>query len=218
MSSIIVGHKAKNDTMKKIIWVQLVLLSIVGNTYSQNEFLPGFIILNSNDTIFGNIENEREIYSSLICVFKSADSNKIQQYLPTEIRAYYLSNNRFFKSRRMVINNVEKNIFLQVMIEGELNIYKHKDLKRVTHVYAEKKEYGLTELMPSYYKSYDKRYIQKMKPFTGLLRLLTADEPKFKDKIDALPDVFNSELVNLAKDYHEAVCKDADCKVFFYDY
>lgn len=209
--------------MRKFIGIQLILLSIFGKIYSQPEFIPefipGFIILNSNDTIFGEIEDEKEMYSSLICVFKSVDSNKIQQYLPTEIKAYRLSNNRFFRSRRMVINNVEKTIFLQVMIEGELNIYKHKDLKRNIHMYVEKKELGLLELLPTIYKPQGKTYYQAIKPFTGVLHYFTMDEPQFKDKINAIPDIYNgNELVRLAKDYHETVCKSADCNVFFYDY
>jgi len=114
--------------------------------FSQNEYLPGYIILTTNDTIHGKIINERDTFSGIYCIFQNKDSSIVRQYMPTEIKSYHLSNNRYFISKRLLIENIERIVFLQVLEEGELNIYRYKDINRNLHYFIENKTLGISEL------------------------------------------------------------------------
>jgi len=206
--------------MKRLIWIQ-ILLFIAINGFSQNEYLPGYIILNTNDTIRGKIINERDIFSGVYCIFQNNDSSITRQYMPTEIKSYLLSNNRYFKSKRLLIENIERIVFLQVLLEGELNIYRYKDINRNLHYFIENKTLGISELWPikeSQEVFENQPYIKTLRPFIGVLEYYTADEPSFRNRINKMLDLYSSTLIDIAKDYHEIVCKKGDCKVYFYEY
>ncbi len=205
--------------MKRLIWISFFLFIVI-NSYSQQEYLPGTIILNTNDTLHGKIMNEKDIFSGIYCIFQQNDST-FRQYTPTEIKSYYLSNNRYFRSTRLKIGNVERIIFLQVLEEGELNIYRYNDIKRKLHYFIENKTLGITELWPakeSLEVNESLTYMKTIRPFIGVLEYYTADEPFFKNRIKKMLNLFGAELVGIAKDYHEIVCKKGDCKVYFYEY
>jgi len=206
--------------MKKLIWIQILLFFAI-NSFSQNEYIPGYIILNTNDTIHGKIINERDIFSGIYCIFQNKDSSITRQYLPTEIKSYHLSNNRYFISKRILIENIQRIVFLQVLIEGELNIYRYKDIKRDIHYFIENKTLGISELWPakeSMEVIENQPYMKTLRPYIGVLQYYTANEPIFKNRFKNLLDISGSSLIEIATDYHVLVCKKDDCKVYFYEY
>ena len=206
--------------MKRLIWIQVLLFFAI-HGFSQNEYLPGYIILNTNDTIHGKIINERDIFSGIYCIFHNKDSSIVRQYLPTEIKSYHLSNNRYFISKRLLIENIERIVFLQVLEEGELNIYRYKDINRNLHYFIENKTLGITELWPvkeSMEVIENQPYMKTLRPFIGVLQYYTANEPTFKNRIKKMLDITGTSLIEIATDYHVFVCKKDDCKVYFYEY
>ena len=206
--------------MNRLIWIQILLFFAI-NSFSQNEFIPGYIVLNTNDTISGKIINDRDISSGIYCIFQNKDSTILRQYVPTEIKSYHLSNNRYFRSKRLRIENIERIVFLQVLVEGELNIYRYKDIRMNLHYFIENKTLGITELWPikeSLEVNEYQPYMKTLRPFIGVLEYYTADEPSFKTRINKMLNIYSSTLIDIAKDYHELVCKKEDCKVYFYEY
>jgi hypothetical protein len=75
-----------------------------------------YIILNSQDTILGNVTNSINKYGQ--CKLVTKQSSKT--YTPEDIIGYS-SNSNYFTS------NITDSTFVQVLVAGKLNIYKHFD-------------------------------------------------------------------------------------------
>ena len=66
-----------------IIFILLCLSNILN---AQNDFRAGYIITNSNDTVFGEIDYRGDILMGKLCKFKT--NGNIVDYLPSQISAY----------------------------------------------------------------------------------------------------------------------------------
>jgi hypothetical protein len=98
----------------------LIILSIsILKSYSQIPVSPGFVVLNNNDTIYGNIEYSR--FSALNkCVIIKNGTSTIQILKPEQVSDFFISPDLHFQSQH--IGN--RYTFLQLISEGKINLYK----------------------------------------------------------------------------------------------
>lgn len=187
-----------------------VFLLSAGLLNAQTDFRPGYIVENSGDTIFGYIDYRGDLLMSSICRFKDTD-NTIKVFSPYEIMAYRFIDSKLFVSRK--VN--DKNVFLEYLIKGKINIYFMRDASG-GHYYIDKENVELTEI------PYEERIIylyevpfnHKSSKHIGVLSYLMQDAPEFKSRIESITKPDHQNLIKLAEDYHNTVCKDEECVIY----
>lgn len=105
----------------------ILLLSIIPETiFSQDNFIKGFIITNTSDTVFGLIKSRADYRSYKTCTFKASEIEDAVNYKPEELAGYGFNKNIGFRSNR-VLNNDSIYVFkfIEVLVEGEISLLKH---------------------------------------------------------------------------------------------
>jgi hypothetical protein len=192
---------------KLILFGLLTLTSILN---AQTDFRPGYVIDHSGDTLFGEIDYRGDLLMSSICRFKSAD-NQINEYSPGDITAFRFIDSKYYVSREIDL----KKVFLEYLIKGQVNIYYMRDEKG-DHYFIDKDSLTLSEI------PYEEgiKYIDK-KPFhyettkhIGFLNYYMQDAQGFQSRIEKIKKPKHDNLIKLAEDYHNSVCKDEKCIVY----
>ncbi len=195
----------KQADLKKTLIVILFLICIP-SLYAQKEFRPGYVITVSNDTIFGEIDYRRDLLMGERCKFKS-DKDQIVDYFPQDIKAYRFTDGKYFVSREVV----GKMVFLEFLIKGQLNVYFLRDTSG-DHYYIDRDGMLLSEL--PYEEGLkivnSKQVFYTTKTHIGILKYYTQDAPDINNQINQMKKPEHKELIQLAENYHHAVCQDGE--------
>ena len=196
--------------MKFNILILVGFLISTGILRAQTDFKPGYIIKNTGDTIFGEIDYRGDILMGTICKFKNSD-NSIVEYSPSDILGY-----RFIDSKYYVSKEVDsKKVFLEYLIKGKISIYYIRD-KNGEHYYLDKEDVNLTEIPYEEgikYKN-DKQYYYSSTKHFGVLNYYMQDAPGIKKKIQKIRTPQNHNLIKLAEDYNDIVCDGEKCIIY----
>jgi len=79
-------HLKKFKIMKKFLTISLILISFAAKGAN---FEAGYIITNTGDTLYGQIDLRSNIFNQKKCVFRK--NNKMTVYSPFEIQSYFLT-------------------------------------------------------------------------------------------------------------------------------
>lgn len=113
--------------MKKIFSV-LTCLIVAISSYGQSNFIPGYIITNDNDTVRGLIDFRTDIINGSTCRFKVGENDAQQIFSPSEIKAYrFIDEGKFYVSERVNLNDSEKRVFLEYLIQGVVSLYYYEE-------------------------------------------------------------------------------------------
>lgn len=197
----------------------ILLFFSITNVLAQKNFKPGYVILNSGDSLVGYIDNRDALFMGQKCRFLLDKTESIKEYFPNQIKEFRLTKSKYYISKNIKTKSGNKEVFLEFLIKGNLNVYYYKD-ENGNHYYIENEKLSLSELpYKESIKYYDdgflfKNYIAYFYQSTihiGLLKLYFQDVPDFYPRIEKLkkPDHYN--LINLAKDYNDKVCNDKQC-------
>ena len=186
----------------------LALISCFCNC--QKGFLPGYVISNDFDTIYGFIDMKSNYHNSMFCEFRQEENSEPKTYNPGEIRGFRIENTKFYVSRKITINGGEKTVFLEYLVNGIVNLYYLKDI--ATDYYFIEKDGVLNQLTNEEIavKVGDVSYTRESKKYIGILNFLFKDSPQTLRKIPATGFGYNS-LISITKDYHNNVCKNLEC-------
>jgi len=177
---------------------------------AQSNFIPGYVILNSKDTVNGLIDYRKDQSMSISCRFK--DSNKkILELSPDEIIAYRFIDSRYYISKMID----EKRVFLEYLIKGKVDVFYMRDEKG-DHYYIEKEGIGIRELPYKELRSVkDSEYhLYKSQRHKGLLSHYMEDAPELQSRIKSMKRPEHKNLIKIAKDYHNTVCDDYECVIY----
>lgn len=197
--------------MKKWHLIASALLICVQIVSAQTDYRPGYIILNSGDTIHGQIDYRGDLLMGNRCRFKSAD-NTVQEYSPTDIMAY-----RFIDSKYFVSKEVDsKTVFLEYLINGKVNIYYLRDAQDGDSYFIEKDGSSLTRLPYDEGETFvgNKRAFYKTTKHIGLLNYYMGDAPELQTKIYEFGEPTHQNLIKLAEEYHNIVCDGDRCIIY----
>lgn len=195
--------------------LRLLFLSLFFSVYaySQYDYKPGYIVKPDGNTEEGLINFHGSEFNGGKCEFKKDAKSEPVVYLPTDITAYRLINSKYFVSKKIFIENVETNIFLECLISGKATIYYTKWNSK--DIFFLEKDGKLTEMSNNTtqvrkdgipYESSSNQYI-------GVLKYNFQDCPLLTQKIDNA-DFTKKSMINLSKEYHEYVCKDEECIIY----
>lgn len=179
---------------------------------AEDKYRSGFIITNSNDTINGFIQ-AYNINAYTQCRFKKKLVDKVVEYLPGEILAYRFDDSKFYISKQAPLETGNKLLFLEYLIKGKARVYFFHD--DMDHYFIETENKKILELSeyPKLITKEDGTSYYKEDHYKGRLKYMLSDCPEI------LPEIERSSLkpgnmINLAKDYHNRVCKSEQCTVF----
>jgi len=100
-----------------IIFSFLILIKL----NSQDNLLPGYIIKNQNDTVFGFIDDKNYFLNSLYCDFKAVGSDSLVRYFSHELYGYRFQDGKYYITREVKIDGKDSLIFLEYLIHGKID-------------------------------------------------------------------------------------------------
>jgi hypothetical protein len=196
--------------------LKLFLLSLFCclNAYSQYEYRPGYIVKLDGKTEEGLINLCGSESNAKKCEFKKDSKSDLEVYLPGSIAAYRIHNSKYFVSKKVLIENVDKVLFLECLISGKSTIY---------YIQLDSQEHYFIELDGTLYEINNKEIvkvefyrpdqIRRSNQYKGVLRYLFKDCPPVFEKVNNA-DFSKKSLINLSKEYHEYICKDEPCIIY----
>lgn len=199
---------------KKILMISIYLFfPIISNVIGQKDYKNGFIIRNNNDTIYGLINLQSNYFNSLECEFRKNIDTLSEFYTPFDIKAFFIENNKYYISKDMTINNIEKKVFLEFLLKGIVNLYYYKDLQNEYYFIEKDNEiFKLTNELIEIDRN-NNTYRIESHQYIGILKFLFQDSPKLTDQINNTRFGYKP-LIKVTKTYHENVCKDYKCVDF----
>lgn len=194
--------------MKITILIGLLLLA--GLLNAQTDFRPGYIISNTGDTLYGDVDYRGDLFMSIVCKFKDAE-NTINEYSPYDIKAYRFDDSKYYVSREIG----KKKFFLEYLIKGKINVYYMRD-ENGDHYYLDKEDVQLTEIPYEKGIKYvdGKQVSYESNRHIGLLSYYMQDATDFQSRIQSIGKPEHRSLIKLAEDYHNNVCDDEQCIIY----
>jgi len=191
----------------------IFLLAISINGFSQYDFKKGFIVINK-DTIPGLIDHTNPNTSSNYCFFKADSNDSVIKYTPNEINAYGTNDSKLFVSKNVTIENATQKVFLEYLVDGIVDLYYCK--RQNNDLYFIEKNNILYPLSNDIVeiKENGKIMVKESHKYLGILNLVMSDAEEIKSEINSTKLSHNS-LIELSKDYHDMVCIDEKCIVYY---
>jgi hypothetical protein len=176
--------------------------------FAQTDFRPGYVISLSGDTLKGEIDNRGDILMGEVCRFIPKGTNKEIKYSPFDIQSYQVIGNKYYVSKDF--NNGKT--FVEYLFKGKVNVFYMRD-QLGEHFFIQKDTSRLIEIP---YKEDlvfkdNLPHILKSTKHNGLLYYYMQDAPSLKQRILTMEKPKRENLIKLAEDYHNVVCKGELC-------
>lgn len=121
--------------IKILLFVLGLLLLFNYPAYSQKEFLPGYVVLNNGDTLYGTLQ-DRDIRKGKLYkkIRIKVNQKKLKKYNAYDIKAYniegvsfeskwFYDESEFFKFKYHCQYGMGEKLFLRVLEKGNLSLY-----------------------------------------------------------------------------------------------
>jgi hypothetical protein len=193
--------------------ILFLLLFFCIEAFSQYEYKRGFIIKKDGTQEEGLIKVKSSGYNAKKCKFQKDEKTHPRVYLPGEIAGYHLIDSKYFESKNVFINDVQRDVFLECLISGVASVY-YTVLNTADHFYLGK-EGKLVEI--------DNNKVDIIKggvnyevpsnQYKKILNESFKDCPPVIQKLDSV-DFSKKSLITLSKEYNEYVCPDVQCIIY----
>jgi hypothetical protein len=208
--------------MKARITITLALLIYPCFLFSQITMETGFIVNNSNDTIWG--EGKVDILQKF-CIFQQNNTQVALKYLPNDIKCIRFLNGKYFISKKVttirhkfilfVMDSIvtkSEQYFLEYLLDGKVDLYVLQDFAERLY-FIEKPGMPISELQfnETILEQNGKFFFYTNSRFKGFLKIYMNDSPQICERIDKIRRVTQRSLVDLLEDYHHSVCTDYEC-------
>lgn len=192
----------------------IALLFVLTGTaiYSQSDYRPGYIVMNSGDTLKGEINLRSNDEMAVKCLFRPDKISPPQKYTPEELKEYRLDDGRYFISVKTPDHGP---VFMEYLVNGRLSLYFLSGKKE--NVFYLKKGNDTLLALPkeAEYVMRDGTQYRKQPVLTrGILMNATREAPQLLPEIQTIDPKSQKELIRLAVNYNETVCSDEKCVVY----
>lgn len=193
-----------------VVIISLLLINI-SKCFCQNDWKPGYVITNKNDTVYGLIDNQGLRNNSINCCFRKDQNSNNQVFTPNDLFGYRIIDYKYFISKKIKIDGNDKVVFLEFLIKGKLNVYHYKDLSDRYYVEKDSSIYELKNTsVPVKINGTD--YMQEKNEYKGILSFLLSDA-KMSNDIQNV-QLSSAPLISLAKKYNEIVSNSDNCIIY----
>lgn len=203
--------------MKKIIlsiFVTTLFLFAAFPSLAKGNYVPGFIITNLSDTIYGSIEFNSDAKNMKACHFKQAGDITKTIYYPDDIQAYYLTNEgKYYVSSEITVKEESKRVFFEMLVKGAMNLYTYTSWSTGGYYYIFENNNNEKTII-----SKNRTNESDGKKYIGVLNYIFRDCPPIQTNIKEA-ELRSKDLINLTVDYHNLTCEDGSpCILFENDY
>ena len=199
--------------MKNLNYLLISILTVLcfqSSLSAQKNYKKGYIITNSKDTIRGLIQfTSKSDYDKKCEIIRNGKTNS-EFLTPNDIKNVK-TNDSYFASKEVLLNNVRKKIFLEVLSEGIVNTYCLNNKKffiekgdSIYHLCTEEKEI---------IDKYGDKYSLVSNKYLGVLAFLFKEDPDINQKLGNT-NLTSKLLVKITHEYCEKVCNN--CKFINY--
>ena len=208
---------AMNYLLKSMILAISVSFSFLAG--AQMNFKKGYIITHNNDTVHGRINDRGGYKNAKVCVFK-AKNESVVKYLPEDIKAYRMLDDKYYVSRQVDVKGENKYVFIDVLLKGEVSLYHHRKNKTMAY-FIEKRNSNMIGLVNEEvllrYKHddnvavlYSPTYVLQNKIYKDTLLSVFSDSEKIQDQIGDV-EYDPKSLTQITKAYLKEKCSGNDC-------
>lgn len=202
--------------MKQTLFVITITLLAATKLLAQQNPRPGFVITQTGDTLWGQVDLRTNTTNQRQCSFRQDGKPAFKTYLPGEIEGYRLTENgKFYVTRSLDIEGEKKTLFVEYLVKGMLNLLLvEQDGKK--YYYLEN-EQGETALYAEDGKL--PQVASELRAKTNQLSSVILQSPSAMKDL-RYGGMNQSRMVALAHDYHRDMCTEGDmeCMEFEYDH
>lgn len=195
----------------------LLFFSYPSLSHAKN-FVEGYIITLSNDTVYGYIDLGLNKVNATRCIFKDVTTDMETRYLPGEIKAYHMPEaHKYYVSHVIAVHDEQRHVFLELLVDGIMNLYNY-EFDQLNYFFFEDE----SGKMVSVWKRPDEvveeagvaRGIRTDNRYELRLKEIFRDIEPIEQRKTAIP--FNQKtMVEFTKLYHSEVCTTGeDCIVY----
>ncbi len=203
--------------MKKTIIFYLCIIIPLVSIFSQSNYKEGYIITNSNDTIVGQIDFRTDHTNSSVCKFKKTETAVENKYYPGDIAGYrFLNEGKYYVSRTLDINGLQKNVFLEFLVQGLLNLY-YLQLDN-DYYFFENKNGELISFTKKPDEIIENNRIKTDNRYKGIISSVLKDDLPLALKTSNI-GFDRKSMIECTKEYHNDMCESGEkCIIFENDY
>ena len=202
-------------TKPKYLIVFLIITFFIYNAKAQSDFRSGYYITLENDTVFGLLDYRGEVKNSQVCIFKNDNSSEIQKFNPGEIQSYRFIDGKFYVSKKIETDSVERTVFLEFLVDGITNLYFLRDINNYKYFLEDKNGKFLELSNETITEKVDGQgeIQRKSNRYIGVLHASFADCKEIQPQINNV-NLGHKSLINITKNYHNYVCDTEECIVY----
>jgi len=200
---------------KFILSVSLALTT--AGAFGQFNYKSGYVISTENDTLFGLIRDAGGSRNSEICYFKIDKKSKVVKYRPEDIKAYRFIGDKYYYSHALFFKNQYRHIFMEVLLEGSVNLY-YNIKSKGTAYYIEKdkgnliglinKELPEAQYSGSFYNELNKVAYDEI--FKDSLYSVFKESAEVPNKIDEI-EYNHQSIMGITQEYISETCSLRNC-------
>jgi len=113
--------------MRKLFFIPFLFCFF---TLSAQNWMPGFVLLNETDTLWGEINFRIPRQNQEQAEFRVNANDPVQTFAPSEIFGYRIyPDGKFFVSRTIEINGEERLSFVEFLVQGMLDLFYYFDFE-----------------------------------------------------------------------------------------
>ena len=177
---------------------------------AQSDFRQGHIITTSGDTLTGYIDYQADKSLCSKCRFRINKTEKVKEYIPAELQGYkFVKEDRKFISMAIPYKDGTKNVFLEVLVSGKMNLYYCNDKCLESYFFIQKRgEKQLANLpFTRVYREVKTGYATYMKNIDtsnhiDTLKKYMQDTPELFTNIEDLDSPKQTNLIKLVNLYN----------------
>ena len=204
--------------MNKLILLGALFFASL-SSHAQVNPHEGYLITNSNDTIFGTIDYLSDEKCANECLFKATNDLDFKAYKPNEIKGYrFFRDGVFYVSKNFPVDGVEKTFFAEYLVKGGISLY-HYRKNGQDYYFFENQEGNVAQMkeLEFQYESSEEQRMAIRENLKYVSQILKKD-PNTVTQLNSRTRVSEKSLVNLVKKYDEKFCTaDGECIQFEYE-
>jgi|GEM_PF-1911626 len=202
--------------MKKLFLTTIffTLFCSFSNLYARDNWQSAYVIINENDTLFGQVDFRTSRANQQQCLFRKNDRSEVIVFSPDDILGYrFTPDGKFYMSKEVDINGFPERTFIEFMVKGMINLYYFVDNNNQSHFLFEDQDGEVFAITRQSDRVESNRIIQDNR-FDGLIRRRFQEHPSIAFNPERFE--FNQRsMINLAVTYHDLVCPiGEECIIF----
>jgi hypothetical protein len=156
----------------------VLLLCCLGmaNASLAQQFYDGYYLTLESDTVRGQIQDNGYIQNSQVCIFRTDEEAKPEEFTANDILSYSL-NGESYRARALELTGRNKetvvDVFVRTLVGGQLSLITFNDRSGGQHYYLQDEEHGTAELTVSTRTVDDKQFTDRR--YRGVFKLFTGD-------------------------------------------